>query len=69
MFTLYRIAYWIVIQSAGQSVSLSVSQSIACSQTLSFFFKVRGAWVIKNKNRGGFIDRQRKEVGVGEEEK
>ena len=25
--------------------------------------------MIKNKNRGGFIDRQRKEVGVGEEEK
>ena len=41
---------------------------IACSQTLYFLFKVRGAHVIKNKKQGGFIDRQRKGVGVGEEE-
>ena len=40
----------------------------ACSQTLYFLFKVRQAQVIKNKNRGGFVDRQRKWVGVGEEE-
>ena len=37
---------------------------IACSQTLYFLFKVHRARVIKNKNRGGFIDRQRKGVGV-----
>ena len=41
---------------------------IACSQTLYFLFKVRRARVIKNKNRGGFVDHQRKGVGVGEEE-
>ena len=41
---------------------------IACSQTLYFLFKVRGAHVIKNKKQGGFIDRQRNGVGVGEEE-
>ena len=39
----------------------------ACSQTLYFLFKVRGAHVIKNKKQGGFID-QRKGLGVGEEE-
>ena len=31
---------------------------------LYFLFKVRRARVIKNKNRGGFIDRQRNGVGV-----
>ena len=41
---------------------------IACSQTLSFLFKVRRAQVIKNKNREEFVDRQRKGVGVGEEQ-
>ena len=41
---------------------------IACSQTLYFLFKVRRAHVIKNENRGGFVDHQRKGVGVGEEE-
>ena len=41
---------------------------IACSQTLYFLFKVRPARVIKNKNRAGFVDRQREGVGVGEEE-
>ena len=41
---------------------------IACSQTLYFLFKVRPARVIKNKNRAGFVDRQRERVGVGEEE-
>ena len=48
---------------------------VACSQTLYFLFKVRRAdrrvLVIKYKprvNRGRFIDRQRKGVGVGEEE-
>ena len=40
----------------------------ACSQTLYFLFKVRRARVIKNKKQGRFIDRQRKGVGVGEEE-
>ena len=44
-------------------------QSIACSQTLSFLFKVRRTGVIKNKNRGGFIDRQCKGVGEGVFEK
>ena len=34
--------------------------TLACSQTLYFFFKVRWARVTKNKNRGGFIERQRK---------
>ena len=43
-----------------------LNQSIACSQTLSFLFKVRRTGVIKNKNRGGFIERQRKGVRVGE---
>ena len=41
---------------------------LACSQTLYFLFKVRRARVIKNKNRGGFTDRQRKGFGVGEGE-
>ena len=41
---------------------------IAYSQTLYFLFKVRRARVIKNKNRGGFVDHQRKGVGVGEKE-
>ena len=40
-------------------------QFVACSQILYFLFKVRRARVIKNENRGGFIDRQRKWVGVG----
>ena len=40
----------------------------ACSQTLYFLFKVRRARVIKNKNRGEFVNCQRKWVGVGEEE-
>ena len=39
---------------------------LACSQSLYFLFKVRRARVIKYKPRG-FIDRQRKGVGVGEE--
>ena len=38
---------------------------LACSQTLYFLFKVRRARVIKNKNRGGFTDRQRKGLGWG----
>ena len=33
-----------------------------------FSLKIRRARVIKNKNHGGFIDRQRKGVGMGEEE-
>ena len=37
---------------------------LACSQTLYFLFKVRRARVIKNKNRGGFTERQRKKKGV-----
>ena len=37
---------------------------LACSQTLYFLLKVRRARVIKNKNRGGFTDRQRKGFGV-----
>ena len=41
---------------------------LASSQTLYFLFKVRRARVIKNKNAGGFIDHQRKEVRVGEDE-
>ena len=40
---------------------------LPCSQTLYFLFKVRRARVIKNKNRGGFADRQRKGLGVGKE--
>ena len=40
---------------------------LACSQTLYFLFKVRRARVIKNKNRGGFADRQQKGLGVGKE--
>ena len=39
----------------------------ACSQTLYFLFKVRRGRVIKNKNRGGFADRQRKGLGLGKE--
>ena len=35
-------------------------RKLACSQTLYFLFKVRRARVNKNKNRGGFIDRQHK---------
>ena len=36
-------------------------QKLTCSQTLLYFlFKFRRALVIKNKNSGGFIDRQRK---------
>ena len=41
---------------------------LACSQTLYFLFKVHRARVIKNKNRGGFTDRQRKGFGVEEGE-
>ena len=37
---------------------------LACSQTLYFLFKVHRARVIKNKNRGGFADRQRKGLRV-----
>ena len=37
-----------------------VSGTLACSQTLYFFFKVHWARVIKNEKSGGFIDRQRK---------
>ena len=40
---------------------------LACSQTIYFLFKVHRARVIKNKNRGGFADRQRKRLGVGKE--
>ena len=40
---------------------------LPCSQTLYFLFKVRRARVIKNKNRWGFSDRQRKGLGVGKE--
>ena len=40
---------------------------LACSQTLYFLFKVHRARVIKNKNRGGFADRQRKGLGLGKE--
>ena len=42
--------------------------NVACSQTLYFLFKVRRARLMKKKKRGGFIDRQCKGVGVGEEE-
>ena len=38
---------------------------MACSHTLYFLFKVRRARVIKYKPQG-LIDRQRKGVGVGE---
>ena len=41
---------------------------LACSQTFYFLFKVRRARVIKNKNPGGFVDRQHKGLGMGEEE-
>jgi len=40
---------------------------LACSQTLYFLFKVRRARVIKNKNRGGFTDRQRRGLGLEKE--
>ena len=36
--------------------------ALACSRSLYLFYKVRRARVIKHKNRGGFIDCQRKEV-------
>ena len=39
---------------------------LACSHTFYFLFEVRQARVIKNKNRGGFIDRQGVEVGEKE---
>ena len=48
--------------------SHQTNSKLACSQSLYFLFKVRLARVIKNKNRGEFIDRQRKGVGAGEEE-
>lgn len=41
---------------------------LACSQTLSCLFKVRQACIIKNKNRGGFIDGQLKGVEVGKKQ-
>ena len=41
---------------------------LACSQTLYFLFKVGQARGVKNKNSGGFIDRQCKGVEVGEED-
>ena len=41
---------------------------LTCSQTLYYFLcKVRRARVIKNKKRGGFIDRKGKGVGMEEE--
>ena len=40
---------------------------LPCSQTLYFLFKVRRARVIKNKNRWGFSDPQRKGLRVGKE--
>ena len=44
-------------------------EALACSQALYFLFNVRRAHMIKkNKNPGGFIDRQRKRVVAGEEE-
>ena len=49
-------------------IIITFTYSLASSQTLYFLFKVRRACVIKNKNRGGFIERQRKRVGVREEE-
>ena len=39
----------------------------ACSQTLYFPFKVHPARVIKDQNRRGFADRQRKGLGLGKE--
>ena len=41
---------------------------LACLQTIYFLFKVCWAHVIKNKNHRGFIDLQRKGVGMEEEE-
>ena len=41
---------------------------LGCYCTLCIFNRVRLAGVIKNKNRGGFIDRQRWGLGIGEEE-
>ena len=35
-------------------------KTIACLRTLYFLFEVRRARGIKNKNRGGFVDSQRK---------
>ena len=43
-------------------------KTIACLQTLYFLFEVRRARGIKNKNRGGFVDSQRKGAGLEEEE-
>ena len=43
-------------------------KTIACLQPLYFLFEVRRARGIKNKNRGGFIDSQRKGAGLEEEE-
>ena len=58
-------------QDYGNEVECSVVTVLyiflACSQTLYFLFKVRRARMIKNKNRGGFVDRQPKVLGVGEE--
>ena len=41
---------------------------IACSKTLCFLFEVCQAHLINLKTAGGFIDRRRKGVGMGEEE-
>ena len=50
-------------------VGRDYENEVECSVvTLCIFNRVRRARVIKNKNRGGFIDRQRKGLGIGEGE-
>ena len=43
-----------------------MGRHLAFSHTLYFLFKIHRACVIQNKNHGGFIDHQRKGLGVGE---
>ena len=68
----------IKVKTSKQIQKTRTGYTLACSQTLYFLVEVRRARVIKDKNRGGlacvqtrlytgyegFIDRQRKGVGV-----
>ena len=53
------VAFLILKMSEITKVTIALF-GMACSQTLYFLFKVRRGRVIKNINRRGFIDRQRK---------
>ena len=61
----YRLRQ-LIISPKKKDISDAIT-GYPCSQTLHFLFKVRRT--LATKNRGGFIDRQHKGVGVGEEDR